>query len=227
MDKDPAYAVDTRFHVESLARSAQALAVIAEQDPELREVMLGYVKFLLGEKPRAYPALASYLELYGEKYLLPEIDRVLQGKLWSQIIELGPGTGWLIKQLGRVLQYGGHRIAIDKRETLFVPHNAVHFLAMDLEEHSSFLGQEDPEGTLIVANQFLHCVDNWREIIKGNRADWLVVEVSSLIWKEQLRKFGASPLMIIDIIQEFEKAGYKLVSQKPTSLLHVSLWRPV
>lgn len=219
--------LDIRYHVENLARSAQALSTLLAEDEGMREILYGYAKYLLGNKPHSYQALAEYLEMYGMKYLLPDIEQVLRGTSWKTIIELGPGTGWLLRRLGTFLEFEGKRYAFDKREALFLQRDfPCKFQVQDLEVDPRIWVDCESSNTLIVANQFLHCVSNWREVIRVNRAYWLCVEVSSLTWREQMRKYGAEPLTRADLMNAFLAEGYRLIVQRPTSLLHITHWAP-
>lgn len=211
-----------------LIRHLQAMAVDLPEDYELRRLLVGYTKYLLGPKPRSYQALAEFLEFYGREYVLPQIESLLQGTRWKQIVELGPGTGWLIASLGAYVDWGGSRYAFDRRTSLFQPHAGVKFIEKNLESNGEFmvLTNHGPDDTLVVANQFLHCVDNWQWIIYWNRASWLVAEVNSGAWMRQMRAFGASPLTPKQITDAFKSNGYVERGRRQTQTINVTLWSP-
>ena len=217
--------------VEEFSRGAQRLATLLEEDDvKTRTLLWEYAKYLLGEKPRNYGALARYLQFYGEMFLLEEIEDILHGKTFSRLIELGPGTGWLGQRLRSHLTWGGRSLAIDKRDTLFQMRAGVEFFLRDLETDPNFtdllsIGSYHSD-VLVVANQFLHCVENWEEIIRVNPATWLVVEVDSFAWKNQMRRFGADPLTRSEIFSGFVMAGYELEARKRLDLVSAYLWRP-
>lgn len=219
-------ALVTRSMIEDFAEDAQALSVLLDEEPERRRVLVNYAKYLLGDPPRSYAALADYLEMYGSEYLFPDITQLFQGRRWDYIYELGPGTGWLINALG---PWGLERYAVDKRESIYRKKEGVKFRVQDLEQFPEFIGDPPPGGpeVLVIANQFLHCVDNWQEIIRNNRAEWLVIEVRNQAWMHQMAAFGATPIEPRELIEEFHRANYVLVEKRISPILQLTFWRPL
>lgn len=216
---------ELRAYTENLMSSAQKLVVMLDGDPKGKAVLRQYMKFLFSERPRSYADLAEFLEWYGKNFLYEDIERVLQGRRYKRIMELGSGTGWLINSLSH---YAEERMALDKRTALINRKEGVMFLGQDLELKPEFLKDSYLPGTaLIIANQFLHCVDNRDVIVRINRADWLVIEVISIEWRKQLRLFGATPLSPAEVSDLFGHNEYKLLEHRRSGMVELTYWRPL
>ncbi len=211
--------------------SAQGLAVLLEKDYITREKIRRYAAFLLADKDdREYADLAEFLEWFGKRYLWPVIMEDVMKFIPDRIhraCEFGPGTGWLIKLLQEFRFFDAY--AIDKRASLFDA-EGVRFMQKDLEHRPGELFL--PEPTLIIANQFLHCVDNPQEIVHAFRNQWwLVIEPTTdddefPYWHSQMALFGATPRTPDEIEMMFKSEGFE-IAYDDTPSLWISLWKPL
>lgn len=212
--------------VDSFITAAQALAVGLKDDDNARRILLNYSAYLLSDKEdREYSDLATFLEWYGRTYLLEHIlsaFEIVPPHNRTSVAEFGPGTGWLIGDLSAI--YPGEFYAIDKRHELFEHQSNVKFMAKDLEQSPGMLYL--PHGSTIIANQFLHCVDNVEELLATFRTQWwVVVEPISRAWRDQMRLFGATPLSGEELDRLFRAAGFTMMYDRFPSLW-ITVWRP-
>ena len=146
-----------------------------------------------------YLSLIQYSAWYGERYILPELNELLDNnfKLNTpvRIVELGAGLGWLSR--GLCLHYHIDKmITVDKR-----PWGATtERLNIENKEDRDYLISKYPADgrTLIVASEFLHCCDNQKEIIDAfYDYDMLILEYvgwneeSFKSYQDQLGRYGA------------------------------------
>lgn len=215
--------------------SLQGLAVILKDRPGDRDQLLGYGQFLLGEKPRNYYQLADFLEWYGTRYLLPDIRNILLKHEFTieQVIELGPGTGWLINSLSSIFPKTTLRMGIDKRTALYQKAPGVKLRNFDLEKDPTVLYSFSVEfKSLIIANHFLHCVDNPDKIIySGSGSPWLVIEPleendTFPYWTEQMKLFGSTPLKEHELAKMFINCDLRRLDDRVVAGNRITLWRP-
>lgn len=232
-----------RDYIERFMDSAQALAISMKDEPLSRARLRGYAQFLLSSAHDFYyPELAKFLEWYGERYLLPKItDLIVESEMtkthvFHQIVEFGPGTGWLIGHLAETFPHADH-YAIDKRPELYLQRSNVTHLTWNLEDADQvqILKKNFPfKNALIVANQFLHCIDHPERIVdEFSDQTWLVVEVDNdpilPHWALQMKQFGASPIGDRDLSKMFEQAGMnglRRTWRSPMPGLVLSLFEP-
>lgn len=238
-----------RTHVEQFMDSAQALSVSLKHDPLSRARLRDYARYLFGSydtdlmdaQPYAY--LANFLEWYGERYIFPKIiDMVVETELprrlvFDKIVELGPGTGWLIKALAPQFSHA-KCYAVDKRIFLYREGEGVKFIDRNLENADEIADLRKDlaltRSSLIIANQFLHCVENpIRVIDEFAEQTWLVVEVDSdpilPHWASQMKLFGATPMSDKDLVRAFDqsgKYGLRRTWRSPMPGLVLSLFEP-
>lgn len=222
--------------VEGAMSTAQALAVLCKDDRRARISIKNYVRFLLSEKEdRDYRDLAQFLQWYGETYVLGDVfDFITQKTIdvrYPTAIEFGPGTGWLI---GGVAHLFKNAYAVDKRAGLHYPYPNVTFVQRDLEKEPGFLGLETQSiQSVIIANHFLHCVDDPVEVIKKSPAGaWLVIEPTFSdtvfpFWGRQMADFGATPHRWGELIKYFAEAGYTFVGAKMLRGQQIGLFEKV
>lgn len=231
MPDEDAIDAETRL----LMSSAQALAVKLKDDKTARNRLKGYVSFLLDDSPdRQYYRLADFLDWYGTKYLLTRIQDFIKSIVvnslfpkFSTYVELGPGTGWLIGGLASFVP-NAEFYAVDRRPEIYYPRPNVKFYNTDLENEVMVL----PKGSLIIANQFLHCIDNWGELIEKQKDHWWVViepEADSdefPYWYDQMELFGAKPITQEELALAFETHGFDMISDRQFPGQKLNLWRP-
>lgn len=225
-----------RSEIELLMSSTQALAVLLDKEMFAKAQIRGYVDFLLTSKDqRVYSYLANFLEWYGVEYVLPEVLDLLKqfGPFPPTAVELGAGSGWLIGGLGEQYRQPAlfkDRYAIDKRPELYKPQVGVKFMKVDLEDTRMPLFI--PSDCLIIANHFLHCVDNWEEVIGFYaKSTWLVIEPRKYAeefpyWYTQMELFGAKPIDEIELLEGFNENGLGLVVEAGIPGQAITLWRP-
>lgn len=224
--------------VEYIMSGAQALAVLLDEEryEAAREYITDYVRYLLSSpkrEGRKYQYLANFLDWYGRHFLLAPIKEILAELTANQrvtAVELGPGTGWLINSLGDLFP---SRYAVDRRPKLFRPSPETTFLEIDLEKDDL---PYFSRGSIFIANQFLHCIDNPKDFVgNAQRLPWLVVEpveggagmeTPFPYWHEQMRAFGATPLTMSEISDLFV-ARHHLHASRYISGQWISLWLPV
>lgn len=208
------------------------VAVYMQHDQESRAILKNYVRYLLGEpRERSYFDLSDFLEWYGRKYLIQPVHHLLSGYLPLDIktfVEFGPGSGWLI---GSFNQQEFDCYAYDKRSILWKHPDGVIFATKDLEQLPT--GLKLPKTTLIIANQFIHCIDWPEQLIREfNKHYWLVIEPMQGIppfsnWHEQMRIFGATPQDRETTAEIFMKGGMEIVREEFIRGQWFSLWQPM
>lgn len=232
MEDDPKLSWEKDRSVEALMSSAQALAVLAKDDTRARTYLKGYVKFLLADKEdRDYTDLSRFLAWYGETYVLQDIhtficDKSLDQK-YQSVVEFGPGTGWLIGGIAHLFK---NAYAVDKRTYLIKPQEGVTFILKDLEEEAA--GQPFSD-CVVVANHFIHCVDDIPALLgKYSAPAWVVIEPTfgeSIFpyWGRQMKDFGATPHRWGEIINLYQAAGYVFCGAKLTRGQQIGLFEKV
>lgn len=222
-----------RDYSEQLIGTAQSLAIHLSDDPLARARLARYVKYLLADaEERNYADLTRFLEWYGTKYTLPKIVELLTAselrRVYSTVVEFGPGTGWLI---GALANYFPNAYAIEKRPELWERRRNVILMPGDLESRIELTEFRSgfPDDTLVVANQFLHCVDNAEEIVTMyRRFGWIVIEVDEDLifpdWGRQMAQFGATPIKDDDLERLFLNAGLKRTWRIPIAGQNISVF---
>lgn len=206
-----------QFIIESLMTGAQGAAIEYEDDPLALDRLLRYTHFLLSRNhSTVYKDLTDFLEWYGVRDTLPRIMELLNSidlffSKHRTVVELGPGTGWLI---GALADYFSVAYAIEKRIELYTPRKHVHLMEKDLEVDPLdwIIAPEDPPRLLVVANHFLHCLDDPGKVIHSFRPyTWLVIEPYTDMrlpyWSEQMKLFGAKPINDDELLTLFSMNG--------------------
>jgi len=145
-----------------------------------------------------YLSLVRYSALYGEKFLVGLAFDIMKCAHFEpeRIVEFGAGLGWLSR--GLAVEYGiSDTLTVDKR-----PWGTTDLVA-DLETEE---GRDTVYGKLklcdvIVMSDFLHCVDNPKEILDTFRGwpliilEYMPVNVKYLhSYSKQIERYGASPV---------------------------------
>lgn len=217
---------------ELVMAGAQTLAVALKDDLIGRQAVRAYVNFLLEDpQHRQYDRLTQFLDWHGKRQILPAVKTIVEKYLDPKprdVIEFGPGTGWLIKGIRDSFS---EAYAVDKRNLMGF-YTGVKFYNVDLEKNPT--GLKFPPGALIIANQFLHCVDNWAELIfQYNDHPWLVIEIDTdnsvrkfPYWELQLEQFGSKPILNGTLVETFTQHGLARVVMTDAPGLLITLWRP-
>lgn len=148
-----------------------------------------------------YSALVQYSQYYGLSYLLdPVFDELKRGNYQpKRIVEFGAGLGWLGRGLSA--KFGMlPTLFVDKR-----PWPLINLVA-DLEtgEGRDIVLDALQEDDLIIACDFLHCLDNPREVM-ADFSTWpaVILEYYSAnveftkSYSFQIHRYGACPLTSI------------------------------
>jgi len=180
------------FH-DNLGHFLRALSVRGTEIE--KKLVLGYGKHLLQEPD--YDSLASYLAWYEKNFLIDRIVNYVQWRGWevNRVLDIGSGESSLGQGIATVLKTPCLRI--DKRNR-FSPD-----LVLDIENIYSrnlLLGNLQDKDLLLFGSLW-HCLDEVEVIIKDfSPWNWVVLEpdINDLMfgkaWKEQLDKFGCTPL---------------------------------
>lgn len=159
------------------------LRVAHGSDKETRDSIIGLAYHIL-RKPD-YVSLALYLDFYGSRYLLPEVQKFLGAcgsTSASKIFDLGAGTGWVGASLAR--HYGTHAVLVDKRSLVLLKYSdeGNESLHVDLEAQDSVnykhLLDIITGDDLVVMVDLLHCIDKPSELLEQlkDKAPILILE---------------------------------------------------
>ncbi len=175
------------------------------QDLIQQEAVVGIVSHLttpLGD----YTGLLRFLTYYAEKYELPDILKFVHKNVdmsgITGIIELGAGFGWLARGLSHEFNDMPYNL-VDKRQWAGID------IAADIETTNGMQRVLDHlnRGDLIVMSEFLHCLDNPKQVMdRFEEYPMLVVEFMPKIKRHadsfttQLANFGHPSMATIDDI---------------------------
>ncbi len=143
-----------------------------------------------------YSQLLSFCSMYGMKYILPSVIRIIRENEIhpARFIDVGCGNGWLGSNLG--VRFNTSYKLVDKREHI------MGIEVLDLETHRGLEAFKDmlDDYDIITMCDFLHCVNNPEEILSALHDHHVVVVeyVPSLVshmesYKAQLQRYGATP----------------------------------
>jgi len=148
-----------------------------------------------------YSALVQYSQYYGLNYLLDPTFNELKRRNYQpkRIVEFGAGLGWLGR--GLAAKFGMlPRLLVDKRPWMLID------LIADLETEKGRDVVLDAlqEGDLIIACDFLHCLDDPQEVM-ADFSMWptVILEYYSAnveftkSYSFQIHRYGACPLTSI------------------------------
>ena len=223
-------------NIKELLSNIRSVSLDSDIDAEGKNALIKYSRYLLSdEEDKEYDDLYEFLTWFGKKYIFPEVNSWVQdlryhGNL-NRIYDMGCGTGWLgtslknANQAGKSLKVTG----VDRRKPSSYNGSKLgldDWWNWDLEvdgEFKAFLRDQriqtisSSSKNLFIGSHFLHCVDNWKEIIKSCQSPWIIIEPTCLTGEEpysqQLKHFGAEPLSEIVIEQAFLNSGF-LMSKK-------------
>lgn len=167
-----------------------------QQSTEITDAVYGLAGHLLAG--RDYLRLIQYSRYYGEKFLLQPTYEAILEKDWkpTRFADLGAGLGWLSRGLASKFRVKDV-LTVDKR-----PWMAIDILA-DLELGSGLLkvGEQLKDGDVIVASDFLHCIDNPEGILKAfPEYPMAILEYmpTNKLWatnyREQIKRYGGDPI---------------------------------
>ncbi len=142
-----------------------------------------------------YPQLLSFSTMYGMKYIVPAVAKIIKQNnvQVNRFLDVGCGNGWLGINLS--LRFNKSHVLIDKREHIFgtIPLNFE--IPKDMDTFKSMIADYD----VITMCDFLHCVDNPKAILDA--IPWNNIVVVEYIpskesymdsYKSQLARYGAS-----------------------------------
>ncbi len=187
----------------------------------LQHYILGMTRHLLGKGD--YLALVQYLSYYGEKYLIEPVCNAIQRKEWKleRVVEFGAGLAWLCRGISYRLGYL-QTLAIDKR-----PWTMTDLIA-DLETPvgRGKVLTELHESDIIVMSEFLHCLDNPKEVME-NFSAWPMVVLeycpSNPEYKHsydtQIKRYGAKPINVEEYQEIFPGRVMELTKIEPHIML--------
>jgi len=174
-----------------------------------------------------YQALLRFSQFYGEQFLLQPTFEAIRDAGWKpkRFVEFGAGFGWLARGLAG--KFGLLPVLlVDKRPWPLID------LVEDLETEEGIDKVKAclDDGDVIVACDFLHCVELPRSIMK-NFSKWPTVVLEYLPSEEellesflvQITRYGASPLASRKSLQSiFEGRDTKLITLDPYVLMLVA-----
>ena len=167
-----------------------------QQTTEITDVVYGLAGHLLAGKD--YLRLIQYSRYYGEKHLLQPTYEAILEKGWNpqRFVDLGAGLGWLSRGLASRFRIKDV-LTVDKR-----PWMAIDVLA-DLELGSGLkkVGDQLKDGDVIVASDFLHCIEDPENILRAYPAyPMAILEYmpANKLWatnyREQIKRYGGNPI---------------------------------
>lgn len=226
-----------REGIESVMAALQHATVLLQSDPEMRTALRFYARFLLSDNTpssRMYPDLTEFLALYGKKYILPRV-RAFIFDSWARTIlpkmtvaiEYGPGSGWLIGGLKDMFE---ECYAFDKRPQLWRRPAGVIFMNTNFESSPRTIAVR--KGSLVIANQFLHCLEKPEYALStALTCYWLVIEPIEgaepfPYWHEQMRLFGADPISARALENKMMNSGFEMIGEEMLQGQWMSLWKP-
>ena len=212
--------LDELYH---LLREASNESESYAQGFPLQHYILGMARHLLGEGD--YLALVQYLSFYGESYLIEPVCDAIKTTKWKyeRVVEFGAGLAWLSRGIAHRC---GHlpTLAIDKR-----PWTMTDLIA-DLETAAciSKVLKELHKSDIIVMSDFLHCLDNPKEVMDAFSA-WpmVILEYSPsnpehrLSYNTQIKRYGARPIGMREYREMFPGRLAEIASLDPHILLLV------
>lgn len=172
-----------------------------------------------------YSALVQFSQFYGESYLLGPTFREIKykfGPTWQprRVVEFGAGLGWLGR--GLAAKFGMlPLLLVDKR-----PWPLINLVAdLESQEDKEVVLHEMKEGDLIVACDFLHCLEDPYEVMAGFDKwpiavlEYRPADVSYLeSYSEQISRYGASPVTTAFVESTFPGRKRHLADIDPYAL---------
>lgn len=145
-----------------------------------------------------YNALIKFSAYYGERFLLEPTYRAIQRQNWSptRVVDFGSGLGWLGRGLAANLGLLP-TLFVDKR-----PWTLVDVVAdLETEEGRTRVFSMMKDGDLIVMSDFLHCLDNPKEVMEPF-SRWPVAALEYCptrvdyrdSYSTQVSRYGAKPV---------------------------------
>jgi hypothetical protein len=151
--------IDQLYHL--LRQASNISEKQGSYDPdEQMSILYGMCRHLLAGGD--YLALVQFSQFYGLNFLLDPVFNVIRKQDWhiKRIVEFGAGLGWLGRGLSAKLGMLP-LLSVDKR-----PWTQINLVAdMEMEEDRSDVFRAMKDGDLIVACDFLHCLDCPHEVM--------------------------------------------------------------
>jgi len=205
-----------------LLSDLREMSFSTEVDQKGKDALINYSKYLLSSiDNRKYADLYEFLTWFGKSYIYPEIRNWVKDLKDScgigQVYDMGCGTGWLgsaIKDDIANLPV----IGIDKRDIIQFGNLDSHWI-YDIESNDGFMAfrtrvKASFHKPVYIGSHFLHCIDNWIEIIQTFKGPWIIVEPTLQTGLEpygkQLALSGSVPLLEKIIEKAFLDNGYQI-----------------
>ena len=134
----------------------------------LDEAISGIYKHLMSGPD--YDGLLKFLEFYSTSYLADPINNILKNHKWinyDRVYDLGAGRGWLGKCVAEINQ--SELISVDKRDWSLTNQYSTDWI-LNLEDPYSIgklVGGLDPANDLVCMSEFLHCINNAKELLEA------------------------------------------------------------
>ena len=204
----------------------RTIGIDEELNDEAREALSKYCQYLLSSsEEKSYSDLYKFLAWFGSEYIGPKVISYIQYLKEnyfnvSTVYDLGCGTGWLGNSIK--MQTGLQVIGVDRRQNPAV--NLTKYWIYDLEDAEGFFSFEasfedeqyfvesEKKVPIFIGSHFLHCVNNWVDIIQAFKVPWIIIEPTLISTNEpygqQLKLFGAEPLAEKEIEEAFLSSDY-------------------
>lgn len=198
---------------------------VASNDPDWSTVVRGLANHLLAGGD--YLGLIQYSRLYGESFLLDEFADAVKNAGWkpSRIVEFGAGLGWLGRGVAARFGYLPC-LFIDKR-----PWPMIDIMAdLETENGRSWALGEMREGDLVVASDFIHCVNDSKKVLEPfSKWPMAILEYCPTSdeyrasYSVQIHRYGAIPAVLDTAMIEgiFPDRKIDIVEMDPYILLLV------
>lgn len=184
------------------------------------DVIYGLCRHLLAGGD--YMALIKFSQLYGESFLIDPTFNAIKKVGWQfgRIVDFGAGLGWLGRGLSA--KFGMTPVLfVDKR-----PWPLINLVA-DLEtpEGREKVLNEMREDDMIVACDFLHCLDDPEEVM-SDFSEWPTVILEYCpsnpeyldSYSAQIERYGASPILKLYLSTTFSGRVMAAFSVDPYTL---------